>query len=171
MAKNMVKVKALKTATTTVRGERVRQNIVTNANEKAAKKAAENGEDNTHTFLTTPAIADQLVAKGVVEIVDEDATAEDDGDDTSSPNTPAAQAKKRVKKNAEADQAGGDSVSGADTRDTTAFATPPLEEATPVNAAPAGGDNASTADAPPAGDEDEQTEKKAPAKKAAAKKS
>ena len=53
MAK-MVKVEALKTAVTTVRVGVTRQIVVTNEDKAGAKAAEEAGEQNAHTFFTTP---------------------------------------------------------------------------------------------------------------------
>lgn len=152
---NMVKVEATKTAVTTVKGDKMRFNVVTNEDAKAAKAAEDAGEANTHTFFTTRSIADQLVAKQVVKIVGE---ADEEGEG-STEATPASEAKKRLADNAEADQAG-ERTSGADTRDTTAFAKKPATRGETNQAAPSEG---STADAPPVDDDaaDAKPKKKA----------
>ena len=168
MAKKMVKVRATSTAVTTVRANSMRINIVTNTDQKAAKAAEEDGEGNTYEFLVDADVARQLEEKKVAKIVEEDVTVEETGAEPTMGSTSAAEAKKRLAANAEADGEG-DTVSGADTRDTTAFATEPLKENTPTNPEPATTDEApATADAPPTGDETETSKpaaKKAPAKK------
>ena len=162
MAKKLVEVKALKTAVTTVRGTGVRYNIVTNEDADAAAKAEEAGEENTHQFMVEPDIAEQLKAKGVVEILG-------DKDAEVPPSRQDSLDAQRVAENAEADQEGS-SVSGADTRDSTAFATKPVEEVTPTNPAPAESAESATADAPPTGDDDTDDTAAKPAAKRAARK-
>lgn len=146
MATKLVKVQATKTAVTTVRGERLRQNIVTNTDKKAEEAAEKEGGSNAHTFFVSGDIAQQLVDKGVVKIVGDGSDAPTKRAEPVMGSTVTHEAGKRLEENADADQEGA-SVSGADTRDTTAFARPPLQSG---ETAPGGeGEEAADADAAP----------------------
>ena len=157
---NMVKVEATKTAVTTVKGEKMRFNVVTNEDAKSAKAAEEAGEQNTHTFFTTRSIAEQLVAKKVAKIIGEGDAEAGDAEPVMGATT-ASEAKKRLAENAEPDQAG-ERTSGGDTRDTTAFAKKPATRGETAKQAPSAG---ATADAPPVDDDSGEAK---PKKKAGA---
>lgn len=172
MAK-MVKVEALKTAVTTVRVGVTRQIVVTNEDKAGAKAAEEAGEQNAHTFFTTPEVAEQLERKGVVKILSEK---DEDGEPGS---TIASEAANRLEENAKVDAKAHESTSGATTRDTTAFARRPLSRTGQSTAALAGGatgadtgsggEEADDADAPPAGDDGAGDAASKPAAKPASK--
>jgi len=130
MAKRvMVTLIATALANTTVRGENARYNVHTNPDDP---DAAELELDRK--------IAVQLVKAGVGRIEGEDpedtlrqeaeAEAEDGGEDDGATGqrggTIERAAARRLRRSLDADNAGGPSVSGADSRDTTAFRRDPL---------------------------------------------
>jgi hypothetical protein len=159
MAKQLVKVQAIKTATTPVRTTNGTVPMFTNADGKADAKAreAKPNQRSAHKFLVEADVAEQLKNAGVVKIID-DGTDEADASDGTM--TIADGAAETLKRNAQTDADENDVNSGMDTRDTTAFVggTENRGGTTAANAdvvRDETADTSDTADAPPASDGDE----------------
>lgn len=174
----MVKFLPSVQANTAVRGPTSRYLVYTDPNDK---------DLNVSAPMLALDIARQLVKAGVGEIEGGDPDEHDDQDRDqedeqavkleraaellATGGETGAAAAERVAANVQADNAGGAGVSGADSRDTSAFATPPAQAGArvvaPSRARQAGSEERQDADAPPTGAEDSAP--KAPAKKAPAK--
>lgn len=147
MRKDMVTFKASQQANTIVVGATARYNVYTDPDDKEASQ-----------LTLERSIADQLVKKGVGEITGD---ADDEAGEDGNLERLAAE---RVEDNADADDEF-EGTSGATTRDTTAFRTPPLELADTTAEGAEGEDDD---DAPPVEGEDApegETKPKAPPRK------
>ena len=163
----LVNVTATKTATTTVRTDAGRVPYFTNADKDADAEAVEKrpGMPSAHSFQVTPEVAKQLKDAGVVTI---DGEADDVNDALVARNASVAET---LEANAQVDADENDVITGADTRDTTAFTGGTAQRGGTTKANPEVAKEADdvNADAPPAADAD--TEEKTPApKRRAAKK-
>jgi hypothetical protein len=156
MAKRNVMMLATAAAVTTVidrdpNGGGMRYNIVTNPDEKADTAAIEGNPRATsaYRFPVSESVADQLEKAGVAKRDKGSKAAERDAAPTVEDT-----AREKLAEHAEADADASDAPSGASTRDTTAFASPPLKSGATAPA-PAAAEDAD-ADAPPAGDEGDE---------------